>query len=639
MKLTNNSIGILFLFIISGFFACKPKNVNNKITTGKTVEATQDNIPSSGGKVIVTSGELTGLIIDVPANTFKEDRNFHITYAPITKHDLGPDFNPVSPLITISNGGGYSDSVMVLTIPVHVAADEFAMAFLYDEETGRLEGMPLIASDTNRVIVATRNFSCPSRIGNRNKVSPTAGVNETDIDVPEVKLVISATKTQSLAIGGSTGFEPGVDDCSFANDGSTYKPGGYCSGQSQLMIWYYTQKKLHGGSPLYTLLDNDGNSRTPKISYDDALGIKLASVLQLDFSWLTSIFKVPFTIAMMGGQMVLPDVATRNALAYAIQVTHEPQFIGMFSGFPPGHAMVVYRVKGNILYVADPNYPGDNTRKIIFDGQAREFQPYMSGPNTKNLGVPYKLFMYLAQSSLLSWTNADDRWKEMENKTIGKGKFPGFDLVASNAKGELEPFIDGFEVPDGKLKLQINSDWENLNPLVYNTSGKQLHKIDGFVQLPPGEQTIGVYIDKQGSWAGFKWVKVKLAGEQSDLYNTGKWDGNWVPESGENMVYKIDAYGSGDIFKGESKDQYIHWGNCTAIGNGNLHECHWSETDDLADYTITYGGPITLTMSGNSIDVLRVVEGPPDIMWKQGVQRYNVPFTEGKEWRVRLKRK
>ncbi|MBK7697040.1 MAG: hypothetical protein IPI30_22860 [Saprospiraceae bacterium] len=62
-------------------------------------------------------------------------------------------------MIRINNGGDYADSIITITIPCTVPKDHFAMGFYYNEETGELEGIPVLAIKDSFVILATRHFS------------------------------------------------------------------------------------------------------------------------------------------------------------------------------------------------------------------------------------------------------------------------------------------------------------------------------------------------------------------------------------------------------------------------------------------------------------------------------------------------
>jgi len=48
---------------------------------------------------------------------------------------------------------------MTVEVPVNIPEGYFAMGFLYNENTGELEGMPLIAMNSHSVTVAARHFA------------------------------------------------------------------------------------------------------------------------------------------------------------------------------------------------------------------------------------------------------------------------------------------------------------------------------------------------------------------------------------------------------------------------------------------------------------------------------------------------
>ena len=77
---------------------------------------------------------------------------------------------------------------------------------------------------------------------------------------------------------------------------------------------------------------------------------------------------------------IISDLETYNAFAFSIRMYHKPQYAIIRSSLmdgSTGHAMIIYGVYGKQLYVCDPNYPGDQQRRIILN--ALFFDPYYSG--------------------------------------------------------------------------------------------------------------------------------------------------------------------------------------------------------------------------------------------------------------------
>ncbi|MCP4583502.1 MAG: zinc ribbon domain-containing protein, partial [candidate division Zixibacteria bacterium] len=141
---------VILIIVISVVLASGGGNDSESTTEAKTgsidlgdkMNLVTDTIDSSGGTIRFDQpGEsLHGFQIEVPANAYTDSREFDISYSPVTDHSFGDDFNPISPLISIENGGDYSEELMHVTIPIEVPEGQFAMAFIYDEVTGTLEG-------------------------------------------------------------------------------------------------------------------------------------------------------------------------------------------------------------------------------------------------------------------------------------------------------------------------------------------------------------------------------------------------------------------------------------------------------------------------------------------------------------------
>lgn len=502
------SVCLLFLFE-----SCKPhKKTNPTIFTGEETKLTTKTISKNGGEVVIDKpgDPLNGLIIKIPENAYADDRNFIITSAPIKDHKLGPDFNPVSPLISISNGGGYADEMMTLSIPVNVPAGQFAMAFLYDEVSGKLEGMPLIASDGKKVVVATTNFTHSSyskRIGLAGQFN-SSNQEETD------KIVISAANEKDLFGEWDSGFRPGVDDLPCQNIGSFLSPAGICSGQSLAALWYYTNKKKKGDPGLYKMLDNDGGDPTPSFTNDDSRAIKLASMMQTEWTFGAVVKRFFMSFIDTWGQMAVSDRVTSNAFAYSIKLTKEPQFVALSGPGLDGHAMIVYKVEDHNLLVADPNFPG-KLKKIMYDKLNEGFLPFHSAAKATDPATDYPNIYYMAKSTMKSWSRAEHHFENLENNKIGIEKFPEFSISVLNKESEFVPLTDGFELQqDGSMTLSVRTDDFKNRFTVCDAEGKLL-LMDSDVPVftvPPGTQKIGINLldRKTANWAGFKWVKVKV---------------------------------------------------------------------------------------------------------------------------------
>ncbi len=475
---------------------------SNNIVTGPDVKVASKTIPPLGGILVVErSGDsLDGLTIEVPEGSYPDPRTVRVSTAPIISHEFGADFTFLTPLITISNGGGYADRPMTLTIPVKVPEGHFAMAFLYNRKTGELEGAPLMESTSDHVTVMLRSFSYSAlpAFGRR-------AVGAADDD--ESKIVISSIDENKLRKSPyASDFRPGIDDWQFENLGSHLSPEGQCEGQSIAAIYYFTERKARGERSLYGRYDNDGTRKTPTLWQDDVKGYTLCNVLQRDRNSLNMVD----LFGLIAQKFVLTDRAAFNAFTYNLRGSKKPAFIGMKSAGGKEHAMIVYGVRGDELEVADPNFPGDTKRRVRFDNATGEFLPYNSGSNAKKLDELFTEFYYLGLTSLVDWNTPASRWKEFDAGTIGKGIFPDYSLHALNENVEFVPLTDGFKVPDGRLSVSVrgvgfSEDWE-----VYNEQGVLLKRVGSAVQLPAGTKRVGIHVmDDKLQWVGFTWVNVE----------------------------------------------------------------------------------------------------------------------------------
>jgi len=484
------------------------------ITTGPEVDAAAQSIDAAGGIVGIskTGDVLDGFAIDVPPGSYSSSTAFKVSYAPITGQTFGSDITPVSPMISVDNGGAYSDQLMYVTVPVKVPDDDFAMGFIYDATTKQLEGMPLEAVDADSVTVGTRHFS-NFFVGMISKALLT-----NDID---------------------TKFQPGEDDWRFTNYGSYIAQAGHCEGQSLTALWYYVTKPDGANVHLNGSYDNNGNQpATPDLWQDDSLGYRFCSVIQNDIKY--GDFANTFWLNL-GGQAVkkiggvwkvvsvpgIGDEATWDLFAYSMEATKEPQLVNIWSSAGGGHAMIVYRIYQGNLYVADPNYPADTTRIINYaDGK---FTPYNSGDNKADIdagnGTAYDIIDYLGKSTVLSWASINQRWTELKQGTIGNGSFPTYQIIWLDNKNVSHPLADGY-VSSDKL-ISINTSVNNrkageISACAVYRDGKALPwDANGNYQLLPGVNKLGIYVcvqvpkvDQKGNhyleaeYVDFKYINV-----------------------------------------------------------------------------------------------------------------------------------
>ncbi|MEE9430117.1 MAG: hypothetical protein V3V16_03690, partial [Melioribacteraceae bacterium] len=416
----------------------KDKPLTGTVSTGEFTKEITKDIGTGGGTIEISNSKspINGFKITVPQKGYGETRNFSISTATITNHKLGDNFNPISPLITIKNGGGYSEIPMQIKIPIAKKSDEFIIAFLYDEVTGKIEALPVIELDASSITVETRHFASSSLSENN--------LGKTD-NLALTNLVVSSIK-ESILLGQTilnTGFSPGVDDWEFPNYGSYLSTGGHCAGQAITAMWYFYEKRLKGEPQLFHNFDRVNEEEEPGFLWEDnPLGYRFASTIQEDFSWAGWVKDINI-------QSMNPKLTWLTFIA-SILFTGEPQFVLLYSTTEKaGHAMIVYKinVSEGKLYIADPNYPnnhssnGTHSERIITYSNGK-LLPYNSLLKVGNPGIVFDQIGYFAKTANIKWNQISKRYKELEQKTIGNDRLPEYDLYVKT-DSTLFPLVDG----------------------------------------------------------------------------------------------------------------------------------------------------------------------------------------------------
>jgi hypothetical protein len=440
-----------------------PRGLTGTISLGKTVDAASASISPGGGKITVNQADslINGLEMMIPSGSFENQRNFKISCAPIEKHSFGEDFSPITPLITVENGGVYSSEDMLVTIPVIIPEGKFAMGFLYNDKTKILEGMPLMAENAVSITVATRHFS---------------------------SFVISLIDRFKLKQDIDTSFRPGIDDWQFINYGSYIAPKGHCAGQSVSAMWYYYYQPEGKDLTLYNRYDNNGkNPATPDLWWDDSKGYRLASTIQSDLDWDS------WASQFFTNQRGVDDELAWDAFAYSMQFLKQPQYVTLAAG-EKGHAIICYRIKDGNLYVADPNYPGDTERRIEYVN--KKFKPYKSGANKKEIddgkSISYSKIGYVSQSSRVDWNKMNQRWSEFKSGTIGNDKFPAYKIMTKDEKGQLQEIPDGYVSTKRYIYLDVKADF--IGKIYVFIDGKTISHEGNEFRLDAGNNLLGIYI-------------------------------------------------------------------------------------------------------------------------------------------------
>lgn len=478
---------------------------------GTVVPVASETVGPGGGTIIVDApgDSLDGLTVEIPDGAYPDAHTYEIGYRKITgSRNVTEAFKPLTPLITIRNGGGFAEAPITLTIPCTVPEGDFPMAFLYDPTSGKLEGMPLVAYDAHSVTVYTGNFEHSTAMAAAKMIGSAQNDGESGIVISS----ISERLLESHREVAST-FKPGTDDWQFVNWGSYASPGGQCAGQTIGALWYFMQRKSRGDAHLNGRFDNDnGINPTPKLWQDDMNAYRFCSVLQSEY------WEGPGGRILANLQYLLPDQLTYNAIKYAMILTGEPVYItagGKLNGTFTRHALIVYKVADGTLYISDPNDPGDLNRTIRFSGGS--FTPYKFGSKGATFpGIPFPTIQYIAKSSVIDYKLIRNYYDQMIDGTIGASLFPPYSIEVKNDGGYFVQLTEGYRTGKRLVTLQVKSPNVLFVPgfEAYREDGTQYTMSGNDISLPIGRHKIGIYVfDKAKQpygYVGFNWYTVEV---------------------------------------------------------------------------------------------------------------------------------
>jgi len=299
-------------------------------------------------------------------------------------------------------------------------------------------------------------------------------------------------------------YRPGIDDWQFENPSTWATPNGACAGHALSSMWYFCVQPDGVDRTLHGRYDRNGvQPATPGLWQDDSRGIRLVTRVQGEIYWGASAMTTMEALAGAVG-----DEFTFKAFGYAIQLTGEPQEVGIYSSSGGGHDMVCYRVHKGNLYIADPNYVGDANRRIEYANGA--FKPYNSGANPAEIaagrGKAYENIQYAAKTATHDWKKIAQRWDEFKAGTIGWDIYPAYQILIGETKDKPVPLTDGFKSAQKKVLL----GGTGLCPIgiaVYRDGAPLAADADGRYELVEGENLlgIGIYGDKNYDPQNRKW--------------------------------------------------------------------------------------------------------------------------------------
>ncbi len=510
------------------------------------VKVVSSEITPAGGiiKVDKPGCPLNGFEINVPPGAFEQNDKINVSYSSSSNVVTTSGAKVASPIIKIECNTTYTNEPVAMSIPVKINSDEFAMAFYYDEETGKFEGIPSEERTNDKIVIITRRLNDETydrlNISSANSKSPE--------NKPDIKIIIEKIPKDSLIKYNAydTHYTLGKNNWRFSNWGSYLSSKGICAGMSISSLWYYIQNRndeLFNDKRLY------GDIYDPLLSpngidisqLDDVRGYKFASVIQYDFEQND---KKKEYIAQ---QQKLSHEETMWQFLFSMMITQEPQFLAV-RGIDPettkevGHALVVYKIANSQLYIADPNYPNE-IRTIKYSNNS--FEPFPLGLNALSKdSIVFNKISYYGVRSLIDWNSISKRWDETiaNPETIGNIEFVQNILQYYNYEfNEFKNFEQDLITNSSQITLRAKNpkDYLGLHLIrfIFEKVGENYSIVNYdnitnpqcTINLKPGKNIFGLAIyslvgpdgntlfGKEATWLDFKWITINYIPPPSTL--------------------------------------------------------------------------------------------------------------------------
>ncbi|MFZ2961448.1 MAG: hypothetical protein WA705_31610 [Candidatus Ozemobacteraceae bacterium] len=511
-------------------------NALPKIVTGPTTFIVGQIVGAGETTITVASqgSMVNGLEIVIPERAFPGGANIRVDAATITSQTLPVDLTPISPSIQIDTGGNNPRIPMLLKVPAKIPPGMCAIAFMFYPATGELQALPIAGEASDSVTILVRNFD-----GSRNiTANRFSGITE----FQKSQIIIAACYL-ALIPDTMTGFQVNRNMWKEKNMGTYICSGGMCAGMSVTSLWCYLNRSIHGSIGSMNFEDDSGHP-TPDILRDDSRAIRFASVAHMSLDW--NYERMAKQLKDLPG---VEDVQTYAKFRIYLHTLQRPQLIEIAApataiASERVHDLIVYGVKDNILYVADPNQPGNDTRTIeLLNGH---FTPYSLIPNGTDPDKFFTKFKFIGEVAMvIDESRVNDRWEKSKQTPDGNiSEFPNVQLEKAKLMTDAYSYVP---------ILPKDEDVENLPKLVVglrngaggsieNDFGINLYQegspasqglsvsafTDGrsisIIPLSPGKNRLGFEIDlppagiggvrdetgvlKNGKWTNFQWFTI-----------------------------------------------------------------------------------------------------------------------------------
>jgi hypothetical protein len=280
------------------------------------------------------------LNFSIPSNSFSQKVGWNVSYAPVESHSLGLEFLTLTPIIRVQAQFLYSNYWIKIRVPVNIPEGYFAMGFLIDEESGRLEGIPLYSTQPNEIVVATRLFSIASAAEFNSSVIPSKYYSGSFVIA-----AIPLEKLKSLS-ALTTDYNPELFRWDFVAEKTFGAPQGMANAMNLSSYWSYRQKTepRHLPGNFTRIFPSD-----PRSNFN---GIKVNSTLEDQFGITVQRFSRDFGENVSG-------ILQYYSACFALWVSGKPQFLILSDGqkFSLQLLTAMEPGTGNIKLITPVNIP------------------------------------------------------------------------------------------------------------------------------------------------------------------------------------------------------------------------------------------------------------------------------------------
>ncbi len=373
-----------------------------------------------GGSITVLQpGPLNGFKLDVPSGAYAGGLQATVRYASNVSIPRSPTVNPVSPLITISTTADYATTPLTIHIVADIPTGTFPVIMMYDPASGAMDALTTTEWDAHGVTAITGSLNGAHLLSG---ASLRANGRIASLADPGAVIFVDALPLDVIMRDYDSGYRPGVDDWEFPRTPTEiWSTSGI--GSPATSLWYFNARpspqKLNGRFQL-----------TANVPLSDRMGIRWTSIVGKNFD---------IALANAVHDAMTPYAGSKASFLYNQFLVMRAKFAhGAENGGQPRAQLIaitnpsftsyliVYRVQGDRLYVADPVMPGDVNQSLQFSAGGG-MSPYTNSGRAAT--PPYDEALNGGLTTLLPlFDQLPATYAQVAAGTIGDAEFPTYEF-------------------------------------------------------------------------------------------------------------------------------------------------------------------------------------------------------------------